>query len=166
VSSVTLADRLQAELRTAMRESDELRRDTLRMAISAVHNAQKDARRALTDDEVVGILAREVKMRRESIDAFEKAARPDLADKERREAEVLRTFLPEELGEDDLRAMVRAAIVEAGATSARDLGRVMGLLAPRTRGRADGRTVSAMVAQELARIDIAEHDAAERGVTG
>jgi uncharacterized protein len=166
VSSVTLADRLQAELRTAMRESDELRRDTLRMAISAVHNAQKDARRALTDDEVVGILAREVKMRRESIDAFEKAARPDLADKERREAEVLRTFLPEELGEDELRAMVRAAIVEAGATSARDLGRVMGLLAPRTRGRADGRTVSAMVAQELARIDIAEHDAAERGVTG
>jgi uncharacterized protein len=164
VSSVTLADRLQAELRTAMREGDELRRDTLRMAISAVHASEKDARRPLSDDEVVAILAREVKMRRESIAAYEKAGRPDLADKERREAEVVRRFLPAELDEDQLRALVREAIGEVGATSARDLGRVMGVLAPRTRGRADGRTVSGMVAQELARIDTSEHDAAERGV--
>jgi uncharacterized protein len=157
---MTLAERLQAELRSAMRDGDALRRDTLRMAIAAVNRAEKDARRTFPDEEVVAILAREVKTRRESIDAFEQAGRTDLADRERRETEVLLAFLPAQLGEEELRGMVRAAIEEAGATSARDLGRVMGLLAPRTRGRADGRTVSGIVARELARLDLAAHDAA------
>jgi uncharacterized protein len=156
---LTLADDLQAAMKTAMREHDDLRRDTLRMAISAAYNAEKAARRPLTADELVGVLSREVKTRRESVDAYEKAARPDLADKERAEVEILSGFLPAALGEDELRAMVRAAISQTGASSARDLGKVMGVLAPQTRGRADGRAVSAMVAQELAALDLAGHDA-------
>ena len=154
---MTLAERLQAELKTAMRNRDELRRDTLRMALASAQNAEKQARRPLSDEELLGVFTREVKTRRESIEAYEKADRPDLAAKERAEIEVLSAFLPAALGEDELRSMVRDAIAESGATSARDLGRVMALLSPRTRNRADGRQVSAMVAQELARADLAAH---------
>jgi uncharacterized protein YqeY len=160
---VNLADRLQSELKDAMRVHDDLRRDTLRMAIASVYNAGKQARRPLTDDEVVGVLAREVKSRRESIDAFEKAGRTELADKERQEVAILGEFLPEQLSQDELQDMVRAAIAETGATSARDLGKVMGILSPRTRGRADGKVVSGMVAQELAKSDLAAHDSARVG---
>jgi uncharacterized protein YqeY len=160
---VNLADRLQSELKDAMREHDDLRRDTLRMAIASVYNAGKQARRPLTDDEVVGVLAREVKTRRESIEAFDKAGRTELAEKERKEARILGEFLPAQLSEDELRALVRDAVAQAGATSARDLGKVMGILSPQTRGRADGKVVSGMVAQELAKADLAAHDAAAAG---
>jgi uncharacterized protein YqeY len=155
---VTITDRLQADLKTAMREGDELRRDTLRMAISAAYNQEKVAKRPLTDDEAIGVLAREVKTRRESIEAYERAGRTDLADRERRESEILSGYLPAALSEDELRTMIADAITETGATSARDLGKVMGAISPRTKGRADGRAVSAMVAQELARLDLAAHD--------
>jgi len=155
---MTLADRLQSDLKDAMRARDELRRDTLRMVLSAVQGQEKQVRRALTDDECLAVLTREVKTRRESIDAYEKAGRKDLADKERAEVAIIGVYLPEPLSQAQLREMVRAAIAESGATSARDLGRVMGLLSPRTRGRADGREVSAMVAQELAAADLAAHD--------
>jgi hypothetical protein len=154
---VTLSEQLKAALTDAMREQDALRRDTLRMAMAAAYNAEKQARRPLTDDELLGVLTREVKTRRESIDAYEKAARPELAAKEQAEVEVLQGFLPQPLGEDELRDMVRTAIAETGASSARDLGRVMGVLSPRTRNRADGRAVSGMVAQELTRRDLTEH---------
>jgi uncharacterized protein YqeY len=147
---VTLYERLQDALTGAIRARDELRRETVRMAIAAVYNEQKAARRPLSDDEVVVILAREMKRRRESIDAFRGAGREDRAVREEAEAAVIAEFLPEALSADALRDLVRAAIAETGASSPRDLGRVMGVLAPRTRGRADGRTVSEMVARELA----------------
>jgi uncharacterized protein YqeY len=140
-----------------MRDRDELRRETLRMVLAAAQNAEKEARRPLSDDELQGVFTRGVKTRRESIEAYETAGRLDLAAKERAEIVILSSFLPAALGEDELRAMVREAITESGATSARDLGRVMSLLSPRTRNRADGRQVSAMVAQELARADLAAH---------
>lgn len=156
---MTLAETLQAAMKTAMRDHDELRRDTLRMAIAAAYNAEKAARRPLTDDELIGVLVRETKTRRESIEAYEKAGRPDLAAKERAESDILAGFLPAALSEDELRALVRDAIAATGAASARDLGKVMGIVSKQTKGRADGRAVSAMVAQELAHLDIAAHDA-------
>lgn len=154
---MTLADRLQAQLTAAMRSRDELRRETLRMALAAAYNAEKAARRPLTDDELLGVLTREVKTRRESVEAYAKAGRTELADREQAEIRILSEFLPQALSEDELRALVREAIAETGATSARDLGRVMAILSPRTRGRADGRAVSGMVARELTRNDLAEH---------
>lgn len=154
---MSLAERLQADKTTAMRDGDALRRDTLRMVLSAAHNAQVAARRPLTDDELVGVLSREAKTRRESIEAFTSAGRQDLADKERAEADIIAAYLPAALTEDELRAMVAEAIAATGATSARDLGKVMGALSPRIRGRADGKQVSGLVAQELARIDLAAH---------
>jgi hypothetical protein len=148
---VTLNDRLQTALWDAMRARDEVRRDALRMAIAAVRGAQKTARRPLADDEVVAVLARELKARRESLEAFRQGGREDLAEREEAAAGVISEFLPRPLSEDELGELVRAAIAETGASSPRDLGRVMGVLAPRTRGRAEGRVVSEMVARELGR---------------
>jgi uncharacterized protein YqeY len=142
----------------AMRSQDAFRRDTLRMVVAAAYNAEKAARRPLSDDEVIAVLSREVKTRRESVEAYEKAGRDELAARETAEIAIIAEFLPQPLSEDELRTMVVAAADEAGATSARDLGRVMGLLAPRTRGRADGRTLSGLVAAELARRDLAAHE--------
>jgi len=147
---VTLNERLQGALTSAIRARDELRRETLRMAIAAAYNEQKAARRPLTDDEVIAVLARELKRRRESIEAFRAGGREDRAAREEAEAAVVAEFLPRPLSEEELREMVRAAIAETGASTPRDLGRVMGVLVPRTRGRAEGRTVSEMVARELA----------------
>ena len=140
-----------------MREGDELRRSTLRMALAAAQNAEKEKRGPLSDDEGVAIITREVKRRRESIEAFEKAGRTDLADREKAELGVLAPYLPEQLGEDDLLPLVQQAITETGATSARDLGRVMGALRDRVKGRADGKLLSGLVARELARADLAAH---------
>ena len=155
---MTLAERLQAAMTAAMRSQDAFRRDTLRMVVAAAYNAEKAARRPLSDDEVIGVPRREVKTRRESVEAYEKAGRDELAARETAEIAIIAEFLPQPLSEEELRAMVVAAADEAGATSARDLGRVMGLLAPRTRGRADGKLVSGLVAAELARRDLAAHE--------
>jgi uncharacterized protein len=163
---VTLADRIQADVKTAMRQVDALTRDTLRMVLSSAHNAEVAARRPLTDDELIGVLTKEAKSRRESIDAYHKVGRDDLADKERAEADIITAYLPQQLTEVEVSALVAQAITETGATSARDLGKVMGWLSSRTRGRADGKVVSAKVAQELARSDLAAHDPAHGGVGG
>jgi len=133
-----------------MRSGDALRRDTLRMAESAIYNAEKRDRRSYSDDEVAGVLAREVKTRRESIEAFRKGGREDLASKEEAEIGILAAFLPEQLSEAEITGLVDEAIAATGAAGPRDLGKVMGWLSPRTRGRADGRAVSQLVGAALA----------------
>ena len=155
---MTLADQIQTSLTAAMRSQDALRRDTLRMVTAAAYNAEKAARRPLTDDEYLAVLTREVKTRRESVEAYEHGGRQDLAARELAEIAIIAEFLPQPLTDDELRTMVSAAVDETGASSARDLGRVMAVLAPRTRGRADGKVVSGLVAQELARRDLADHE--------
>jgi uncharacterized protein YqeY len=163
---VTLADRLQEDLKNAMRRGDVPTRDTLRMVLSSAHNAEVAARRPLTDDELIVVLMKEAKSRRESIDAYHSVGRDDLADKERAEADIIAVYLPQQLTDAEIGALVAQAITETGAASTRDLGKVMGWLSPRTRGRADGKVVSARVAQELARADLAAHDPAHGGVGG
>jgi len=148
---VTLASRLQEDLTAAIRAHDDLRRDTLRMVISAAYNESKRARRDLTDDEVLQVLTREVKTRNESVEAYTKAGRADAAEREKAEIDVIRGYLPEQLDPAELERLVREAVDESGATGARDMGKVMSLLMPKVRGRADGKQVSAMVNAELAR---------------
>ncbi len=155
---MTLSSRLQEDLTKAIRERDELRRDTLRMAIAAAYNTHKAAGRELTDDEVLQVLTREVKMRRESIEAYTAAGRQDAADREQAEIDVVAAYLPAQLSEADVAALVKETIDELGASSPRDMGKVMASLTPRTRGRADGKLVSGMVARELASRDLAGHD--------
>jgi uncharacterized protein YqeY len=141
-----------------MRSGDALRRDVLRMAQNAAYNLEKRNRKPLSEDEFLTILGREVKTRRESVEAFRGGGREDLAAKEEAEIAILTEFLPQPLSEGELDALVGEAISATGASSARDLGRVMGWLSPRTRGRADGKRLSEIVAQSLARTDIAGHD--------
>jgi uncharacterized protein YqeY len=141
---------LHTEITAAMRSGDALRRDTLRMAESAIYNGEKRERRAYSDDEVAAVLAREVKTRRESVEAFRKGNREDLAGKEESEIAILTEFLPQQLSDAELGALVDEAIQATGAISPRDLGKVMGWLAPRTRGKADGRRVSSLVSERLA----------------
>ena len=157
---MTLRDRLRAEVTAAMRSGDALRRDTLRMVENAIYNAEKRDRRAYAEDEIAAILAKEVKTRRESVEAFTKGARPDLAAKEEAEIAILAEFLPQALSEDELTSLLAEAIAATGASSPRDLGKVMGWLSPRTRGRADGKMLSGLVASTLAAADLAAHDGA------
>ena len=154
---MTLRERLQDDTTAAMRSGDALRRDVLRMVNNSIYNAEKSKRITMSDDDVIGVLTREVKTRRESVDAFRKGGREDLAGKEEAEIAILTEYLPQALGEDELEALVREAIEATGASNARDLGKVMGWLSPRTRGRADGKVVSGLVAQALAQADLAAH---------
>jgi uncharacterized protein YqeY len=133
-----------------MRSGEALRRDTLRMAESAIYNAEKRDRREYGDDEVAGVLAKEVKTRRESVEAFRKGGREDLAAKEEAEIAILAVYLPEQLTEAEIATLVEEAIVATGAASPKDMGKVMGWLSPKTKGRADGRLVSQAVNQALA----------------
>ena len=155
---MTLRERLQDDTTAAMRSGDALRRDTLRMVQNAVYNIEKARKVTLTDDDILAVITRETKTRRESVEAFRKGGREDLAAKEEAEIAILAEYLPEPLTEDELRALVDEGIAETGATSARDLGKVMGWLSPRIRGRADGKVVSGLVAQALAGADLAAHD--------
>jgi uncharacterized protein YqeY len=140
-----------------MRSGDALRRDVLRMVQNSIYLGEKSKRITMSDDDVIGVLTREVKTRRESVDAFRKGGREDLAAKEEAEIAILSEYLPRALGEDELNALVSEAIQATGASTARDMGKVMGWLSPRTRGRADGKVVSGLVAQALAQADLAAH---------
>ena len=150
---MSLTDQLQTDMKTAMRDGDTERRDTLRMVVSAAQIAAKEKRSPLSDEEASAVLAKEVKKRRESITAYTDAGRADLAAQEQAEIDILAPYLPEQLDEVEVRALVQAAIAETGATSSRDMGRVMGQLMPSVKGRADGKLVSSLVNQELAMVD-------------
>ena len=155
---MTLRERLQADTTAAMRSGDALRRDVLRMAQNTMYNIEKAKKVTLSEDEVLGVLTREVKTRRESVEAFRSGGREDLAAKEEAEIAILQGYLPDALTEAEIGALVDEAVAATGASSARDLGKVMGWLSPKTRGRADGKVVSGLVAQALARADLAGHD--------
>ena len=153
---MSLQDRIQTDIAVAMRGGDGLRRDVLRMVVSAAYNVEKKQGRPLTDDEYLAVLSREAKTRRESVDAFRAGGRDDLVAKEEAELAIIGEYLPAALSDDELTALVRDGIAATGATSARDMGKVM--LSPRTRGRADGKRVSELVVQSLAAADLAAHD--------
>ena len=147
---MSLKERLHAETTAAMRSGDSLRRDTLRMVQNSAYNLEKKSGQPISDEELLAVLSREVKTRRESVEAFRKGGREDLASKEEAEIAILGEFLPAPLSEADLAGLIDQAVAATGATTPRDLGKVMGWLAPHTRGRADGRVVSSLVAARLA----------------
>jgi uncharacterized protein YqeY len=156
---VSLRDRIQTDITAAMRSGDSLRRDVLRMTQNAIQSIEKRERRELGDDDATAVVTREVKTRRESVEAFRKGGREDLAAKEEAEIAILTDYLPEQLDDAAIQTLVDEAVAATGAVNARDLGKVMGWLSPKTRGRADGRRVSELVAQALAKADLAGHDA-------
>lgn len=146
-----LKARLQSDLNQAMKSRDELRTATLRMTLAAITTEEVAGAQAreLSDDEVQRVIARETKKRREAAEAFDRGGRTELADRERAEGAVLEAYLPEQLDDAELAELVRAAVVEAGASEPRQLGAVMKLVQPRVAGRADGRRVSDEVRRQL-----------------
>lgn len=148
----TLKDQIHGDLVAAMKARDETRARTLRMALTSIRNEEVAGTAAhdLTDDEVIKVLGREAKRRREAAAAFAEAGRTEQAAAERAEEEVLTAYLPAQLGDDELAAMVAAAIAETGASGPGGMGQVMKLLTPRVAGRAEGGRVAAMVRGQLA----------------
>ena len=146
-----LKARLRSDLNQAMKSRDELRTATLRMTLAAITTEEVAgaAARKLSDDEVQRVITRETRKRREAADAFDQGGRPELADRERAEGAVLEGYLPKQLGDAELADLVRAAVIEAGASEPRELGAVMKLVQPRVAGRADGRRVSDEVRRQL-----------------
>jgi uncharacterized protein YqeY len=147
---MSLIARIQDELKEAMRERDNERRDALRLILSALQSAEKELQRPLNDQEELQVLQRERKKRAEAEEAFRDAGREEQADAEGYELDVLAEFMPEPLSEDELEEIVDDAIAENGATSLQDLGRVMADVMPQVAGRADGSAVSQLVREKLA----------------
>lgn len=146
---MSIQDQLLEAMKVAMKAKDSLRLSTIRMARTALKNAEIDARQELDAASAVKILSTLVKQRREAADAY-RETRPELAEKEEQELAVLQEFLPAQLSEVELEALVGKAIAECGATSMRDMGAVMKLVTPQTTGRADGKLVSELVRKQLA----------------
>jgi uncharacterized protein YqeY len=146
-----LKARLQRDLNAAMKARDELTTATLRMALTAVTTEEVAGKQAreLSDDEVLRVLGREAKKRREAAEAFDAAGRSELADRERAEGGVLDAYLPAQLDDAELSALVAAAVAGTGASSQRDMGAVMKAVQPKIAGRADGRRVSDEVRRQL-----------------
>ena len=150
----SMKDRLQGDLTTAMKARDEVGSSTLRMVLTAITNEEVSGKtaRVLTDEDVVTVLGREAKKRKEAAEAYDAANRPELAARERAELVVIEGYLPEQLGEDDVRAIVEAAVAEVaagGATGGAAMGQVMKIVQPQVKGKADGGQVAAMVKSAL-----------------
>ena len=148
---MALKEQLQSDLTVAMKARDELRAATIRMALTAITTEEVAGKQArvLSDDEVLTVLTREAKKRREAAEAFDGAGRAELADRERAEGEVLATYLPAQLGDDELADLVRAAIAETGAADPKAMGQVMKVVQPQVTGRAEGGRVAAEVRRQL-----------------
>jgi uncharacterized protein len=147
----SLKERLRNDLTASMRTRDELRLSTLRMVLTAITNTEVAGAtpRKLSDSDVLAVLTKEAKKRHEAADAFRDGGRTDRAEREEAEAGVIAEYLPAPLSDDELVAMVEAAVAETGASSPRDMGAVMKVLQPRTAGRADGARVAAAVKARL-----------------
>lgn len=146
---MALKERLDAELKTAMREKDTLKLSVVRMLKSAVKYREIELMKPLDDAGVQGVIASEIKRRRDSVEQYRAGGRQDLADKEDAEIRILQAWLPEQLSEDELRAKVDEAIQKVGAQGPKDMGAVMKALLPEVQGRAEGKIVSDLVKARL-----------------
>ena len=148
---MSIKDLLTEDMKQAMKdkESGKLRLSVIRMARANIKNIEIDEKRELNDDEVLAVLMKEVKMRQDSLEEFTKAGRDELAEQAKQEIAIIRKYLPEQLGDDELRALVQEAIDETGAASQKDMGKVMAAVMPKTKGRADGKRINAMVRELL-----------------
>jgi uncharacterized protein len=147
-----LKEQLSSDLTDAMRAGDEVRKSSLRMLLSAINNAEVagSERKSLSDEQVIQVIVKQVKQRKESIEEFGKAGRQDLVDKEAAELKVLEKYMPAQMGRDEIQAEARAVIAEVGATAPSDKGKVMSVLMKKLAGQADGKEINAVVTELLA----------------
>lgn len=144
-----LKAQITQQMKEAMRAKDKARLGTLRLILSALKQIEVDERIELDDNRVLQVLDKMVKQRRDSIAQYQAAERPELADKEQQELEVIKTFLPQPLSEDEIHAIIDDAISQSGASSMADMGKVMGIIKPKLQGRADMGKVSGLVKAKL-----------------
>ena len=147
---MTLKERITEDMKAAMRASDKERLSTIRMVQAAIKQREVDERIVLDDAQVIAVLEKMVKQRRESVAAFEQGGRPDLADKEKAEIALLQIYLPAQLSDAEVDALIREAIAATGASSVKDMGKVMGAVKAKAAGRADMGAVSARIKAALA----------------
>ena len=148
---MSIKDLLTEDMKQAMKdkESGKLRLSVIRMARANIKNIEIDEKRELNDDEVLAVLVKEVKMRQDSLEEFAKTGREELVEQAKQEIAILRKYLPEQLSDEELRALVEEAVAETGAAGPKDMGKVMAALMPKTRGRADGKRINTMVRELL-----------------
>ena len=146
---MSLKDRIQQDVKDAMRAREKERLGTIRLITAAIKQREVDERIELDDEQVLLVLDKMCKQRRESISQFEKAGRDDLIAVEVREMDIIQAYLPEQLGDDEIAALIEAAMADTGASSIKDMGKVMGQLKPKLQGRADMGAVSAMIKARL-----------------
>lgn len=148
---MSIKDQLTADMKQAMkdREAGKLRLSVIRMVRASIKNTEINQKKDLNDDEVLGILAKEVKMRQDSLVEFKKAARRDLIEQAEQEIAILKKYLPQALSDEELRAIVAEVVAAVGASSRKDMGKVMPAVMAKTRGRADGKRVNALVMEAL-----------------
>ncbi len=142
---MSLMEKLTADMKEAMKQGEKERLSVIRLVRGAVRQAEIDGKKILSDDEVIGVITKEVKMRRDSIEEFERGKRADLVKKAEEEISLLMPYLPSQLSIDEVKKIVEEAVAEVGATTTKDMGKVMGALMPRVKGRADGKLVNEIV---------------------
>jgi hypothetical protein len=146
---MSLREQINDDLKTAMRSGETVRRDTIRLLTAALKQREVDERKTLSDVDVLAVIEKMIKQRRDSISQFEQGGRQDLADKEKQELTLLQTYMPQAMAEDELAAAIAAAVTETGAAGPADMGKVMAVLKPKLAGRADMGKVSAAVKAQL-----------------
>ena len=144
-----LKEKIQQDLKDALKSGDSRKRSVLGMVISAAKNKEIEKHGELSDEEMVAVISSEIKKRRDSVAQYEKGGRPELAKQERHEADILMSYMPEQMSEEQIREEAKKTIAETGAKDAKEMGKVLGALMPKLKGRADGQTVSKIVKEEL-----------------
>ena len=143
-----LKERLQTDLKTAMKEKDTFKRDVIRFVMSAIKQIEVDERKELTDADIEAILVKQIKQRNDSIEQFRKGGREDLVEQNEKELEVLRSYLPEPMSEEEVRKVLEEIVAETGASGMKDMGKVMGAAKAKIGSRAEGRVIN-QIAKEL-----------------
>lgn len=146
---MTLKQKLQEDLKTSMKNKDTLRKSVITLIRSSIKQVEVDKRIELNDDDVIDIISKQLKQRNDSLEQFLDAGREDLVEETRLEIEVLKEYLPQQLSEEELNEIVKQTISEVGATSMKDMGKIMSVIKPKTKGRADGKLINKLVKENL-----------------
>ena len=142
---MSLKEQLTADMKEAMKNKEKERLAVIRMVRGAIRQQEIDGQKELGEEDVIAVISKEVKMRRDSMEEFQKGGREDLVEKTQAEIDVLLPYLPAQLSEDEVRELVKAAVEQTGASTPKDMGKVMGMLMPKVKGRADGKMVNTIV---------------------
>ena len=146
-----LKEKLQQEMKDALKSGDGKKRMVLGMVLSAIKNKEIEKRSELGDDEVIAVITSEIKKRKDAVEQYEKGGRPELAEQERKEAETFMIYMPEQMSEDEIRTEVKKVISETGAKDIKEMGKLIGAVMTKIRGKADGQVVSRLVKEELSK---------------